>query len=79
MAYWSRPCGATSKRTGQPCGQWAIKGGTVCWHHGGASKRVREAAARNYAEWQAALPRMRRYLARMDATDREREAARAAR
>ena len=37
-----------SKRTGRPCGQWAITGGYVCWHHGGASPVVRAAARRRW-------------------------------
>jgi hypothetical protein len=28
-------CAATSKRTGEPCGAFAMVGRTVCYHHGG--------------------------------------------
>lgn len=41
--YWlteipdDRRCTATSKRTGQRCGQWAAKGKTVCKWHGAHS------------------------------------------
>jgi hypothetical protein len=34
-------CTATAKKTGEPCQQWAIVGGTVYWHHNGANGRVR--------------------------------------
>lgn len=42
-------CTATSKATGQPCGNLAIPGGTVCRFHGGSSKKVKAAAARRLA------------------------------
>jgi HEAT repeat protein len=38
-------CGATN-RAGNPCGRWAIPGGTVCPMHGGSAPQVREAARR---------------------------------
>lgn len=44
---WAVRCTA-SCTTGGPCGQWAITGGYVCWHHGGASPAVRAAAARRW-------------------------------
>src|SRR5690606_6651817 len=31
-------CHATSKRTGNPCGSYAMPGQQVCWMHGGAQK-----------------------------------------
>lgn len=37
-------CSAHSSRTKEPCGRWAIKGGTVCATHGGSSPKVKEAA-----------------------------------
>lgn len=37
-------CRGTSKASGERCPQYAIKGGTVCYHHGGAAKQVREKA-----------------------------------
>lgn len=37
-------CKAHNK-SGKPCGGWAIKGATVCYHHGGAAPQVRRAAA----------------------------------
>jgi hypothetical protein len=40
-------CTATSKRTGEPCRQYAIVGGTVCfWHGGGRRGRTKDAAER---------------------------------
>ncbi len=30
----------------RPCGNWAIKGGTVCPYHGGSAPQVKQAAAR---------------------------------
>lgn len=76
--YWSQPCSATSKRTGQPCGQWSIRGGYVCWHHGGAIKRVRAAAERRYAEalaTRALMDRMAATMERHRAMAEERRAA----
>lgn len=32
------------ERRGKPCGNWAIRGGTVCSYHGGKAKHVRAAA-----------------------------------
>lgn len=42
-----RRCQATSKRSGEQCGKWAIKGLTVCRMHGGGTQRAKAAAARN--------------------------------
>ena len=39
-------CHAKSARTGLPCRQHAISGGTVCVTHGGSAGHVREAARR---------------------------------
>lgn len=44
-----RRCAGTSKTTGQRCPMWAIKGGTVCYHHGGNAPQVRAAAAQRVA------------------------------
>lgn len=38
-------CAGTSKRTGKPCGNHAIDGGTVCEYHGGGAPQVRNRAA----------------------------------
>lgn len=46
-------CTGKSKRTGGPCTQWPIKGGVVCWHHGGAAPQVQRAAAARVATEQA--------------------------
>jgi len=44
-----RQCAATSKRTGQRCGNRPIPGGTVCRFHGGATPVIKAAAARRLA------------------------------
>src|SRR5690625_199525 len=45
---------SAKNRAGKPCGNWAIKGGTVCRSHGGAAPRVKAAAARRRAQAEAA-------------------------
>jgi hypothetical protein len=45
---WGVRCSATSKRTGLPCGGYAMTGGYVCRIHGGASPVVRAAARRRW-------------------------------
>lgn len=42
---WGRKCTATN-RSGNPCGHWAVRGGTVCAAHGGLAPQVRAAAER---------------------------------
>jgi hypothetical protein len=57
-------CTAVSKQTGQPCGQPAKIGMSVCHYHGGASPNAIEAAAeriRRLAEGPA-LDRMERLI-----------------
>jgi len=44
---WAVPCTA-HRKSGQPCSAWSITGGYVCWTHGGAIRRVREAAQRRW-------------------------------
>lgn len=61
--YWLRRCSATRTRGG-PCTQWAMTGGWVCWHHGGAASQVKAAAERR---WQHEL----RYRAVERAYERE--------
>jgi hypothetical protein len=39
-------CIADNKNGTGRCRRWAIKGGSVCWHHGGSAPQVRQAAAR---------------------------------
>lgn len=39
-----RKCTARKKRTHEPCGNWAVKGGLVCRMHGGGATQVRTAA-----------------------------------
>lgn len=45
MTYvkWSKPCSA-HRTNGEPCGNYAIRGGTVCMSHGGRLPNVRKAA-----------------------------------
>jgi len=38
-------CVHRDSETGKRCGSWPIKGGTVCYQHGGAAKHVRVNAA----------------------------------
>lgn len=40
----SQQCTATAKSTGERCQNDAIKGGTVCWQHGGAASQVQQKA-----------------------------------
>lgn len=43
----TRKCSAHSKQTGEPCGAYAIPGGTVCkWHGGKAPQTVQKARER---------------------------------
>jgi len=48
-------CSARRTDGDTPCGNWAIKGGTVCRYHGGAAPQVKAAAARR---WEARLAEM---------------------
>jgi hypothetical protein len=48
----ARRCKAT-KANGEPCGGWAITGGTVCARHGGQYKAVKRAAAERVATGKA--------------------------
>jgi len=48
----SKKCSAR-RQDGEPCRQWAARGGTVCRFHGGAAKQVKAAAARRLAEEEA--------------------------
>lgn len=49
-----RQCTATSKRSGERCKKWAIKGAKTCLAHGSGSKKARAAAARRVEEEKAA-------------------------
>jgi hypothetical protein len=42
---WAVQCRARSKSAGRRCTQFAIRGGTVCWHHGGAANTSKWAAS----------------------------------
>lgn len=50
LIRWAVRCTARSKRTGLPCGNWALRGAIVCRHHGGQLPNVRLAATRRLAE-----------------------------
>lgn len=41
---------SSGPRKGQPCEKWAIRGGTVCYSHGGNAPRVKSAARQRLAE-----------------------------
>ena len=43
-------CAAVAKRTGQPCQQPAMLGGTVCYRHGGNAPQVRAKAKQRRLE-----------------------------
>jgi hypothetical protein len=76
-SYQPTRCTAHSKRTGDPCGNWAIRGGTVCRKHGGAVKATKEAAARRIlaaADPAAALLVSQMYDKGLDASVRQRAA-----
>ena len=49
-----RQCTATSKRSGERCKKWAIRGAKTCLAHGSGSKKARAAAARRVEEAKAA-------------------------
>jgi Skp family chaperone for outer membrane proteins len=40
----TQQCTATAKSTGEQCQNDAIKGGNVCWQHGGAASQVQAKA-----------------------------------
>lgn len=61
----SRRCTGHNARTGLPCKAWAIKGGTVCWYHGGSAPQVRE-KARQRAEAAEALALARKTAGDID-------------
>lgn len=57
----TRPKCSGQRSDGQPCGNWPIKGGTVCGYHGGKAPQVKAKARERVAEEQA-----RAQLARLD-------------
>lgn len=44
-------CTAVSRRTGRPCGSYAVKGAVVCRKHGGSAPQIKKAAKLNYARY----------------------------
>lgn len=49
-------CTATSKRTGKRCGANAVKGRTVCYHHGGRTPRGADLPQTKTGRWSKDLP-----------------------
>lgn len=45
-------CSGRSAVTGEPCGRWAIRGGTVCPTHGGKAPHVKRRADERVARWE---------------------------
>ena len=60
---WGRQCTATAKSTGLRCRDWAVRGGVVCYHHGGNAPQVRRRAKQRLAlrDMSAALRQHVRY------------------
>ncbi len=54
-----RRCSARRKRTGEPCGAWAIKGGNVCRIHGGMAPQT-QAKAKQRLDLQTVRDAVRR-------------------
>lgn len=50
MASRTPRCSAHSKQTGKPCGNYAMRGATVCRLHGGKAKQVQKAAKKRLEE-----------------------------
>lgn len=44
-------CTAVSRRTGKPCGSYAVKGTVVCRKHGGSAPQIKKSAKLNYARY----------------------------
>lgn len=57
-SYQPTRCTAHSKRTGEPCGNWSIRGGNVCRKHGGSVGAVRRRATERLNEASYALAGM---------------------
>lgn len=49
--YQGMKCTAVSRRTGNPCRSYAVKGTTVCRKHGGSAPQIKNAAKLNYARY----------------------------
>lgn len=49
--YQGMKCTAVSRRTGKPCGSYAVKGTVVCRKHGGSAPQIKKAAKLNYARY----------------------------
>ena len=51
-----KQCTARSRRTGQRCEAWRVKGSAVCYHHGGVTPRGVEAGAFRHGRYSRSLP-----------------------
>jgi hypothetical protein len=51
-----KQCTARSRRTGQRCEAWRVKGSAVCYHHGGVTPRGVEAGAFRHGRYSKSLP-----------------------
>lgn len=49
-------CTATSKRSGNRCGAWAMRGHSVCYHHGGRSPRGIASPHFDHGRYSASVP-----------------------
>ena len=49
--YQGMKCTAVSRRTGNPCRSYAVKGTTVCRKHGGSAPQIKKVAKLNYARY----------------------------
>jgi hypothetical protein len=64
-----KKCTAT-KKNGEPCSAWAISGGEVCYHHGGAASQVQEKAQQRLDRLAApAIAELGRIIEDNDASD----------
>lgn len=66
----SKRCSATSKQTGQQCGNWATPGLEVCRIHGGATKRAKAKASR-VLETTAAIQATQQLGLKLDTTPQQ--------
>src|SRR3712207_2821920 len=51
-----KQCTARSRRTGQRCEAWRVKGSSVCYHHGGATPRGIDAGAFRHGRYSKSIP-----------------------
>jgi hypothetical protein len=51
-----KQCTARSRRTGQRCEAWRVKGSAVCYHHGGVTPRGTDAGAFRHGRYSKSIP-----------------------